>query len=155
MKQIILLFGLLILIGLGIAFAQKYPLDTLLKQTKASVNNNTFNLTLAKSQKEKEIGLSEKKSLDQNSAMLFVFEKPDFYSFWMRNMKFPIDIIFIRENKIVSIYKNAQPPTGNINSSSLVIYKPEEPADKVLEINAGLSEKNNIKKGDEIKFQNL
>lgn len=154
MKQIILLFGLLIIVGLGIAFAQKYPVQTLFKQTTAVVNNSTFNLTLAKSQKEKEVGLSEKKSLEQNSGMLFIFEKPDLYSFWMKNMKFPIDIIFIKDNKVVTVYPNAKPPT-NTEDSSLTIYKPEEPADKVLEINAGLTEKNNIKKGDEIKFQNL
>lgn len=154
MKKIILLFGLLILVGLGIAFAQKYPVETLFKQTTAVVNNSTFKLILAKSQKEKEVGLSEKKSLEQNAGMLFVFEKPDFYSFWMKNMKFPIDIIFIKDNKIITVYQNAKPPINNENNS-LTIYKPEEPVDKVLEINSGLSEKNNIKKGDEIKFQNL
>jgi uncharacterized protein len=83
--------------------------------------------------------------------MLFVFDKADYYSFWMKNMKFPIDIIFIRGDKIVSISKNAVAPKSA--DASLPIYKPEAPVDKVLEINSGLSDKHNIKKGDKVEIK--
>ena len=85
--------------------------------------------------------------------MLFPFEKADYYSFWMKNMKFPIDIIYINKNHIVTIHQNIKPP--KTKEESLPIYKPEDPSDTVLEINAGLSEKYKFKKGDTVKTENL
>jgi len=155
MKKIIILFIILVFIAVfGIIF-QSFRRNSIpfLKSPKATIDNHSFNLTVAKTLKETQIGLSEKKSLDQNSGMFFVFEGPAFYSFWMKNMKFPIDIIFIKGDKIVTIYENVNPPK-TINES-LSTYKPEEPADKVLEINAGLSKKYNIKKGNTVKIENL
>lgn len=156
MKTIVILFVILIIIVIAGAVGQNYLKTNSFpfgKTPKAVVNNNTFNLLLAKSDKETQIGLSEKKSLDENTGMLFVFSKPGYYSFWMKNMKFPIDIIYIKNNKIVTIHENVQPPRSV--EESLQIYKPEEPADKVLEINAGLSKKHNIKKGNDIRIEGI
>ncbi len=156
MKKIIALLILLFLISLVVAIFQKNPSIFKLNFTKtasATINKQTFSILVAKTSKEKQIGLSEKKSLPQNEGMLFPFEKPEFYSFWMKNMKFPIDIIFINKNHIVTVYQNVQPPKSK--DENLIIYKPEEPVNTVLEINAGLSKKYNIKKGDEVKTENL
>ncbi|OGH42574.1 MAG: hypothetical protein A3H79_03395 [Candidatus Levybacteria bacterium RIFCSPLOWO2_02_FULL_36_8b] len=155
MKKAIILFIILVLIAVSGIIFQSYRKNgiSFLKSPKATINNHYFNLTVVKTLKETQVGLSEKKSLDQNSGMFFVFEGPAFYSFWMKNMKFPIDIIFIKGDKIVTIYENVNPPK-TINES-LSTYKPEEPADKVLEINAGLSKKYNIKKGNTVKIENL
>jgi uncharacterized membrane protein (UPF0127 family) len=79
--------------------------------------------------------------------MLFVFEQPDYYSFWMKDMKFPIDIIFINKNKIVDIFQDVPVPKNNNN---LPTYTTGEKADKVLEINAGLSNTYKIKIGDNV-----
>lgn len=155
MKKIIILFVLLIVIAVGGVIFQNYQKSNIpfLKSPKATINNHSFNLTVAKTLKETQVGLSEKKSLDQNSGMLFVFENPAFYSFWMKDMKFPIDIIFIKDDKIVTIYENVKPP--KTTNESLPTYKPDEPADKVLEINADLSKKYDIKKGSTVKIENL
>ena len=45
-------------------------------------------------------GLSERQSLAEDKGMLFLFEKPDHYAFWMKGMEFPLDIIFINGDKI-------------------------------------------------------
>lgn len=158
MKKILILFVILIAVAIGGTFAQKYVKNNpstlpFTKQSKAIIKNQSFNLLLAKSGKEKEIGLSEKKSLDENSGMLFTFDKPGYYSFWMKNMKFPIDIIFIKDNKIVTIHENVKPP--KTPNESVPIFKPEAESDKVLEINAGLSQKYGFKNGDEIKFEGI
>jgi uncharacterized membrane protein (UPF0127 family) len=71
----------------------------------------------------------------------------------MKNMKFPIDIIFIRDNKIVTIHQNVPAPKSP--ADNLPLYQPSEPADAVLEITAGLSQKNGFTKGDTITFKNL
>lgn len=158
MKTVFALFALLFLIVIGISLSQNYFKDNplqlpFLKTPTITIGKQTFKLYVAKSNKEKEIGLSEKKSLPPDFGMLFSFEKPDYYSFWMKNMQFPIDILFINGKKIVKIYQNVQPPTSK--EESLPIYQSEKPADKVLEINSGLSQKYNFKEGDEVKIENL
>ena len=69
-------------------------------KTKVTINNKNFNVFVAKTETEKQIGLYSKNKIDQNQGMLFLFDKPDFYSFWMKKMNFPIDIIYIQNNKI-------------------------------------------------------
>ncbi len=157
MKKVLLAFGLLLIIIAGILFTQNYlktkSFSLFKKNSTATINSRTFKLMIASSQKEKEVGLSETKSLLQDQGMIFLFEKPDYYSFWMKNMTFPIDIIYINKDEIVAIQSNVQPPKSPIESP--IIYTPIEPSDKVLEIQAGLSEKYSFKKGDKIKIDNL
>lgn len=118
------------------------------KTPQAIINNHIFNLEIAKTEKEREIGLAKYKNIPQNFGMLFLFEKPDYYSFWMKNMKFPIDIIFIRNNKIVTIFKNVSPPKSN--GEFFPIYRTQKLSDTVLEINAGLSDKYNFQENGSI-----
>lgn len=156
MKTVFALFAMLFLIVIGISLSQNYLKDNplpFLKNPTITIGKQIFKLYIAKTDKEKEIGLSEKKSLQQDFGMLFPFERADYYSFWMKNVQFPIDMIFINGKKIVKIYQNVQPPVAK--EESLAIYKPEKPADKVLEINGGLSQKYNFKEGDEVKIENL
>lgn len=123
------------------------------KTTKVSVNNKTFNVAIARTDEERQIGLSKKNKLDENSGMLFVFDNPDFYSFWMKEMKFPIDIIYINGNKVIMVIENVKPPSSS--NSDLTLYQSDEKSDKVLELNAGASQKYNIKKGTIVKVENL
>lgn len=157
MKQVLGLFALLIVIVLGIVLAQNYMKTKSFfpfgKNPSITINEKTFQLKVAKSQEEKEIGLSETESLSDNQGMIFLFDDPGYYSFWMKDMKFPIDIIFINKDNVVDVFENAQPQNDSINN--LKIYTPIAPADKVLEIKSGLSKDHNIKKGDKIRIENL
>lgn len=117
------------------------------------VNDGKFQVELAKSDMEKQIGLSKNETLAENQGMLFLFDTPDYYSFWMRDMKFPIDIIFINGNKVTTIISNALPPSQN--GGSLPTFQPKEKSDKVLEVNAGIAKKYNITEGSTIDINNL
>ncbi len=147
MKKIywIIIFILLLLVFIGNIIGDKRPTVT--------INNHTFYLYVAKTPKDQRIGLSKYNNIPQNFGMIFLFDKPDFYSFWMKGMKFPIDIIFIKDDRIVTIYQNVSPPKGQ--NEGLLTYKPKSRADKVLEINSGLSQRYNIKEGDLVKLKNL
>ena len=114
----------------------------------ATIDGHTFHITVVKTEKDQEIGLSNRSSLPKNEGMLFPFPKPDYYAFWMRNMKFPIDIIYIANKKIVTIYSDVAAPTNS--NVPLIIYKPNQPADTVLEINAGLVSQYHFKTGDSV-----
>ena len=95
----------------------------------------------------REQGLSGKDSLPDNTAMLFVFDIPDIYGFWMKDMKFPIDIIWIdADHHIVSMQRSLSP-----NTFPKVFY-PSANSLYVLETVAGFAEKNNLKVGDTLNF---
>ncbi len=150
MKKVLLLFGLFFVLVFGMVFAQNY-LKT--KTPTVAINNRIFELKVAESQKEKEIGLSATKSLQENQGMIFMFDKPDYYPFWMKNMTIPIDIIYINNDKIVTIIDNALPPKNQ--DEKLTIYTPLEASNRVLEIKAGLSKTYNFKKGDNVRYENF
>lgn len=153
MKRIVILFGVLLFLIVAIKISGDYIQNKSLpffSKPQAILGTKTISLTVAKTQKEKQIGLSDKETLPQDQGMAFPFQKPGFYSFWMRGMKFPIDIIFLRSNKIITIFENVQPPIAGEQNPQ--ILNPEEPVDTVLEINAGLAKKYNLKKGDTIRM---
>ncbi len=81
-------------------------------------------------------GLSGRASIGTNEGMLFRFDKPDIYPFWMKNMQFPIDIVWIAGARIVGFEENV-PPEPGVPDGELKLYKPPEPVDKVLELAAG------------------
>lgn len=152
MKKILFLFAILILALSAVKLSQdSFSLDKLLfwnaKKT-AKLQGQTFLLAVAKTDKERAVGLSQKTKLAKNEGMVFLFDSPDYYSFWMKDMRLPIDIIFLRDKKIVTIFSRVSPPSDT--NKELPIYRPEEPADMVIEISAGLSETLNLKKGDEV-----
>ena len=116
------------------------------KMPTAEINGHVFSLYLAKTSQEQEIGLSKFDKIDDSQGMLFIFPRQITYSFWMKDMKFPIDIIFINGDKIVDIFQNVPVSTNG----AIPTYTPREKADKVLEINSGLTKEYGIKIGDKV-----
>lgn len=153
MNRVGIIIAVLIVLGLAVFIGRSYLSGNtlnLFKTSTATLNNHTFNLYIAKTNKEKEIGLSNRDSLPQDYGMLFPFNYEGNYPFWMKNMRFPLDIIYIDKNKVVEVFTNAQPP--KTTNGNITILGPTGNADTVLEINAGLSDKYNIKKGTDVKI---
>ncbi len=140
MKKIIL-----IALGLILLFTIIFMALDLFFSKKIAIKDEPFKVEMAVTDAERMRGLSGRKSLCQKCSMLFIFEKPGNYSFWMKDMLFPLDIIWILDDRIVHIAKDVSPEfKGSI--------RPENIADKVLEINADLSDKYGLEIGDEVKF---
>ncbi|MBI5254227.1 DUF192 domain-containing protein [Candidatus Falkowbacteria bacterium] len=98
---------------------------------------------------EKQEGLMFRDKLEDGHGMLFIFRHEGQASFWMKNMKFPLDLIFIsKDKKIVDIKQNFQPCLVE----NCPVYKSVVAAQYVLEVNAGFVEKNKISIGDSISF---
>jgi len=97
---------------------------------------------------ERSRGLMFRKSLPQNQGMLFLFDKSGQHRFWMKNMNFPLDIIWIdQEKRVAQISKNVQPCMDlceDIISGSKVMF--------ALETNAGFIDKYKINLQDKVKF---
>ncbi len=112
------------------------------------INGEKIKVEIADSPSERKKGLSNRESLAANTGMLFLFKKKDDYSFHMKDMKFPIDLVFIRGNEVIGIIKNLRVPDGD---GYIANYLPPAEFDKALEINAGEAEKLGIKRGTIIK----
>jgi len=153
------LFGafifLVIIIGIAAYMQTGKPIPFLIIggtiPQKTVIDKQTFFLLIAQTQQEHEIGLSGRNRLPQNQGMLFLFPQSTSQTFWMKGMKFPLDIIYIdKNNTIVSLYKNLENPTPF--DPTIRTVSPTQPADKVLEINGGLSDKYHFQVGDAVKF---
>lgn len=96
-------------------------------------------------------GLSGRKEMAQDHGMLFIFEKEEVYSFWMKDMHFPLDFIWIRDDVVADISKNVPVPETD-DERFLPTYTSSVPVDKVLEINAGIANELGIKVGDKVTF---
>jgi len=102
--------------------------------------------------KGRRIGLMSYNTLEKNQAMLFVFKKSDYYGFWMKNMKFPIDIIWLDEEyKIVDIRNDISP----CETEECTIYKPGKKAKYVLEIYSNLTNELNMSTGNIINREDI
>ncbi len=106
-----------------------------------------LDIEIAEVPEERQQGLMYRKSMSDKQGMLFLFEYPEEQSFWMRNTYIPLDIIYISDKmEIVSIQKNAAPQNDNPLPSG-------KPAQYVLEINGGLSDKLGLKPGYKAAWQ--
>jgi uncharacterized protein len=153
MNKFLIIFLTILFLAAGfILFANFFGKQIVVKNPTVLINGQKLNLIIAKTDKEKQIGLSNHNNLPENEGMLFPFKQPGLYPFWMKNMQFPIDIIYIKDNKITTIYRNVPVPT---NKQSPPVYMPKTVSDTVLEINANLSKKYNFKMGDKVTYENF
>lgn len=101
---------------------------------------------------ERILGLMYRENINESFGMLFVFDSNVDYAFWMKNMKFNIDIIFIDENKtIVSIVKGAFPCNKPDNECEL--YFSKKPYKYVIEVTSGFTNKYDIFEGQKVFFE--
>jgi len=113
------------------------------------IAGQNIKVDLALTSSEQSQGLGGRSSLGQGQGMLFVFDKIGQYPFWMKDMNFPIDMIWIGEDmKVVYIKKNALPQLYPET------YGGEAVAKYILEVSAGFSDKNNLQAGDRVEFTN-
>jgi len=112
------------------------------------INNTGIDLEIADTLEKQITGLSYRESLDQKSGMLFVFPVKEMKSFWMKDMKFSLDIIWIDEDRIIKIDKSL--PIAGPNPDKR--YYSSEPVNYVLEVNGGFADLHNIKVGDRVNY---
>ncbi len=109
----------------------------------------SIDIEIADTDYETQTGMMYRDILGENQGMLFIFPKASYHSFYMKNTRISLDIIYIdADKKIVSIQRNAKPfDETSLPSSS--------PAQYVLEVNGGISETWNLEIGDIIEFTKL
>lgn len=94
-------------------------------------------------------GLGERDGLAWDSGMYFPYARPGFYGFWMKGMRFPIDIVFVRAGRIVDLHPQVPfEPGGNGPT-----IRPRELVDAVLEVPAGYAAAQGWRIGDRVVFE--
>ena len=114
------------------------------------IGNFKVFVDIALTDKQQQDGLSVKNFMKETEGMLFFLGEPTKASFWMKNMHFPIDIIWLDENLSIVHIENALPPC--ISPFYCPSYTPLKESLYVLETISGFSNKHNIKIGDKIDF---
>jgi uncharacterized membrane protein (UPF0127 family) len=135
---VFLYIGIIIMLGARANF--RHPVTL-------TLGNQAITLDQAASELAKHRGLGGRDSMPQNRGMLFSFTEADTYCFWMKNMRFPLDIIWVNShNEVVSIEHNVSPDTYPET------FCPSEPAQYVIELNAGQAQLHDIKVGALLNF---
>lgn len=111
------------------------------------IGSALFSVEIADTEQQRERGLGNRDALCDTCGMLFLFDSSGKYAFWMKDMRFPLDILWIRDGKIVHIERNVD------FRNQYKVYHSEQPADRVLEVNAGICTQWSIQEGDMVALE--
>lgn len=146
-------FGIVIAVSLiGVPYLSS--LFSLENKGEVKIREQIIVVDIVKDPDTRARGLSGRDGLGVNEGMLFLFDTPAYYPFWMKDMKFPIDIVWISGNTIVGIDERV-PPEPGVPDRELTTYAPPEPVDKVLELAAGRVRLLRASVGDAVKVRRL
>ncbi len=118
-----------------------------LKTSFIKIKDTILNVEIADTLEKRTLGLGKRKNLLENNGMLFIFEQKGPHFFWMKDMNFPIDIIWFDENQKVIFIEQKIDPSSYPN-----LFGTELESKYVLETVSGFVEKNQIKVGDSFVF---
>ena len=159
MMALLLLWGLLITLGCaGAQTSQPDPGPGSSAQEPrgavVQIGEATYDVDLAISPEERQQGLSGREHMARDTGMLFVFENERARTFWMKEMHFPLDMIWIdAQCRLLDVSANVPlPPPGASNDEIPRVQSPG-PAQYVLEVNAGEAARNGFRAGDLVEFQ--
>ncbi len=147
-KILIALCCVIVCIGVLYGIRTSHTVSVVSYNTKEVMLGNTvYTLEIADTDLLREKGLSYRPSLDARTGMLFVFTVPSRLKFWMKDMNFPLDIIWLdADKKIVHIEHSLSPATYPQS------FGPETPTQYVIEIPAGDTIKRGLVIGDMMSF---
>jgi uncharacterized membrane protein (UPF0127 family) len=133
---------------------KSFPGDNIYLHAKVVVNGFDVMADIALTSEQQTKGLDVKNNLTENQGMLFVFQQPYRYGFWMIGMKFPIDIIWLDSNGVVTHIEHSLKPCPPASSNlACPVYFPEKDSQYVLETVAGFSMKHNVRLGTHVSFE--
>lgn len=116
-------------------------------QIRVFLGGEEIAVIIADTPASQEQGLSGREKLEPNEGMLFVFQTPMLTGFWMKDMLFPIDIIYFdAHHRIVDVWEGATP------ESYPKVFTPRTPAQFVLEVPAGFFAEHHLEMGNTIEI---
>ena len=119
---------------------------TALRQLK--VGGAALAVEVAATDAAREQGLSDRASLPPGQGMLFTFDTPSVYGFWMNRMHFPLDFLWLRQGGIAQVTPNV--PAPSVAQPNPVSLQPNEPVDAVIEVPAGWAAAHQVTAGAQV-----
>jgi len=119
----------------------------------ADIGHETYLLEIADNWRTRMQGLSDRESLGPNMGMVFVFGRLGSQSFWMKGMKFPLDFIWIRGDKVVQLDARVPPPSTTAKKP--ISLETSQEVEKVIELYAGEINNSGVKIGDFVHFYEI
>lgn len=114
-----------------------------------TIGEQTINLEVADTPQKRGIGLMFRDSLPSDRGMIFTFDRPQNVTFWMKNVRFPLDMIFLQNGRIVSIAANVPPCTNDPCPS----YGSPSLFNAVIELGGGRAAELGLQAGDRLKVE--
>jgi len=147
MRKIIGILLAILLIGLVVGGGVK----RLKKEDgqKIMIGERVVLVEIKDTEEERRQGLSNRENLDKDTGVLFIFEELGKYDFWMKEMKFDLDFVWIKGEEVVEITEGVKAPK---EGEKPVRLRPKVLVDRVLEVNSGWVKDNEIKVGDGVRF---
>ena len=152
MRRILYVVAIAVLFGGSATWWTHTPSATVLpastyRQTRVELGGTSLVADIADTDPLRELGLSGRTGLKENEGMLFVFQTDGQHSFWMKDMLFPIDMVWLSaDKKVVYIAANAQP------GSYPATFNPESPSRYVIELPAGWAARHHVTVGSQAQF---
>ena len=112
--------------------------------------NVVIDVFVADEREEQSLGLGDIEELPTDRGMLFLHDEYDQYQYWMKNVEYPIDILWIKDDVIVDYSENVQPEHTTALPADYKRYQAKQPVNTVLEVNAGFVAKHGIQPGDTV-----
>jgi uncharacterized protein len=131
---------LLSLIGCGSSDAEQPRTVTV------RVGSGEVRAEIASDKADRTQGLSGRARLGEDRGMLFVYSDRLERTYWMKGMRFPIDIVWIDRGRVTGVESNVPVPVGG----ELPTYPSRDPADRVLEVPAGWAARHGVDQGDRV-----
>jgi hypothetical protein len=122
------------------------PAEAAAPRARVTIGVHVVDAEVADTPERKQRGLSGRAALGESEGMLFSYDAPGRHGFWMPDMHFDLDILWIRAGRIVHI----EPRVPHADATT--IYRPREPADLVLEVPAGTAERRGWRVGDRVEI---
>ncbi|MBN1585663.1 DUF192 domain-containing protein [Candidatus Uhrbacteria bacterium] len=120
---------------------------TVLPLAEVRIGQSEVTVEVADEAPERFLGLSGRQSLSAGQGMIFVFDRPDRYGFWMRDMNFPLDFVWIDGGRILEITPGVFPPE---NGTEPFPFYPQRPVSVVLEVPGGYAQSQGWKPGQAV-----
>lgn len=136
--KVIILFLVTVAVAIVI-FVLVTPNSSTKRFADVSFAGMTYRAEIADTYRTRALGLGGRESLCPTCAMLFLFREPENLAFWMKDMRFPLDIVWLLDDKVVFIERS-------VSAESDEVYRSDTPANRVLEVNAGVAQ--NLHVGD-------
>jgi len=143
------------LLCLGVLFATACEGSPPEPEAWVEIRATRVGVDVMRTPKQKTQGLSGKASLAWDRGMLFPYQRARFQMFWMKDMNFPIDIIWIRDGRISGVEHSVPKPPPQATRAQIPSVRSREVVDSVLEVPAGYARAHGWARGDRVLFGGL